>query len=145
MGAMSRERVLQRPYGRKFAPCTALAYSVRVDDYREQLGKRVKRERDRLGYTSQKAFGDFANLHERSVAGVERGQKMGETVLGRIEDALGWPEYSATKYLETGDETAFNHPEPDDDAELSDEELLRMADDLASQLATLQEHLRKRA
>lgn len=138
---MTSERVLKRTYGRRLAPCTVLSYSVRVDTHRESLGKRVRRERDRAGYRSQKAFAEAAGLHERSVASVERGQKVGVTVLGHIEDIFGWPEFSATRYLETGDTSVFDH-QPED-PEPSRQDMLKLADSLADQIQELQRQLRR--
>ncbi|AIJ26394.1 helix-turn-helix domain-containing protein [Amycolatopsis methanolica] len=74
-----------------------------MDERRKKLGRRVALARQRAGYSSQKAFADAADLSEKSVADVERGDtRPGKSTLWKIEGALGWPDNGAVHYLETG-------------------------------------------
>jgi DNA-binding XRE family transcriptional regulator len=96
-----------KPAGRRVSLCTSLRYSARVDARRKKLGKIVRRARERADYGSQRAFAAALGVHERSVAAVERGEKVGETVLGHIEDNL-FPDGSIARFLETGDEALLH-------------------------------------
>ncbi|WP_116051797.1 hypothetical protein [Amycolatopsis palatopharyngis] len=78
---------------------------------RKKLGKWVSRDRKAAGYRSQRAFATALGVHERSVAAVESGEeKVGETVLGLIEDML-YPRGSVEAFLATGDESALRRSE----------------------------------
>jgi hypothetical protein len=89
-----------------------------METRRKILGKRIQRDRMRAGYLSARAFADaiterYGKISERSVAGAETGEeRIGRKVLGKIEEFLGYPNFSFTRFLETGDESGFEQRDP---------------------------------
>lgn len=97
-------------------PCVFMGYAPDMEERRKTLGRRIKRARQRAGFTSQRAFAQAVGVDTTSVANAETGGEqiaVGGKVYAAIEDALGWPEDSTTRYLETGDESHLPSPTGD--------------------------------
>ena len=79
-----------------------------TDDRRKTLGRRISRHRRAAGHRSARAFADAIGISEGSVAHAESGSpRTGRRVYDAIEAGLDWPEGSIQRYLDTGDEQAF--------------------------------------
>jgi hypothetical protein len=79
-----------------------------MEDRRKLLGRRIKRDRMRAGFPSQRAFAQAIGVDTSGVAYAESGSgRVGVRgkIFSAIEDCLGWPEDSIALYLETGDES----------------------------------------
>ena len=114
-------RVLKRSTryaGRHPSRCDLMGYARRMDDRRRTVGRRIKRERQRRGYSSQRAFAKAIGIDASSAAYAESGDEriaIRGKVFAAIEDHFGWPEDSITRYLETGEEAdleALKPPQP---------------------------------
>ena len=70
----------------------------------ERLGRRIRAERGRLGYTVE-VFAAETGLSPRTIRAIETGKHTGrprESTLARIELALGWQAGSAERVVEGG-------------------------------------------
>lgn len=71
-----------------------------MEDRRKIVGQKIKRERRRLGYRSQEAFGKAIGFHETTVANAERGSdRTGDAAYEAIEAGLEWPDGSIVAYI----------------------------------------------
>jgi transcriptional regulator with XRE-family HTH domain len=71
----------------------------------ERLGRRIKAERGRKGYSSVAALARAAGVSPRTVQAIESGSRSGrprEATLAKIERALGWQPGSAERIVEGG-------------------------------------------
>lgn len=89
-----------------------------MDERRKVVGRRIKRDRRKAGFTSQRNFAEAIGASETAVAYAETGDpRVGVKTFALIEDGLGWPDDSITRYLNTGDETVFVHAAPSVESE----------------------------
>jgi transcriptional regulator with XRE-family HTH domain len=78
---------------------------------RRKVGRRIKRARIALGYSSQQAFADALGIDKSSVANAESGHDriaVRGNVYVAIEAKLGWPDDAISTYLESGDAAALS-------------------------------------
>ncbi|HEX5405304.1 MAG TPA: helix-turn-helix domain-containing protein [Pseudonocardiaceae bacterium] len=76
---------------------------------RKILGRRLRRARERLNLT-QRDVADQIGVDAKSISNVERGSErvgIGGKLLNRYEDVVGWPEETIVRFMDTGDESAF--------------------------------------
>lgn len=75
-----------------------------MDGLKKQIGQLLQLARDARGFRSAKALADAAgDISERSIAGVESGERFGKRSINRIERALALPAGIVHRAYETGD------------------------------------------
>lgn len=93
----------------------------------KSIGALVQSARALQGYRSARALADAAGIGERSVAGLESGDRFGPKTVGAVERTLGMPRHAIKSALDSGDlstleEFATRKPADEQDAQTGGDE-----------------------
>ena len=101
----------------KLASCNATRHAWHVATertrIRQELGAELARIRGELGMKRQSDLAKRAHLGQRTVVAVERGEKVANSTMRKIEKALGLPTFSTDDYIDGKINTLTREPSPD--------------------------------
>lgn len=98
-----------------------------MEDRRKTVGDRIRRARQVAKY-SQRELAKKIDVDTSTVSHAENGSDriaVDGKVYPRVEDEFGWPAGSIARYLESGDESVFDQPDPAEELRRTESEIWR--------------------